>query len=53
MQANWVLEENLPSVEMRPETGGSQASVYLSMLLVMVLFVGMIYGLFAIMKIMA
>lgn len=53
MQANWVLEENLPSVETRPETGGSQASVYLSMLLVMVLFVGMIYGLFAIMKIMA
>ena len=49
----WVSEEHLPCMENREETNNDQTNVYLSMALVMVLFVGMIYGLFFAMKMMA
>jgi hypothetical protein len=51
--STWMSEEHLPDMEKREESNNNQTNVYLSMVLVLVLFVGMIYGLFAVMKIMA
>ena len=53
MPTTWTPEEHLPSIEGREGSSSSQTNVYLSMLLILVLFVGMIYGLFTVMKVMA
>lgn len=53
MPSTWVSEKHLQSMDKREEDRSNQTNVYLSMFLVMVLFVGMIYGLFTAMKAMA
>ena len=53
MQSAWMPEEYSSSTNKREERSNNQTNVYLSMALVLVLFVGMIYGLFFIMKMVA
>ncbi|KAL7513636.1 hypothetical protein ACHAXN_013007 [Cyclotella atomus] len=53
MPSTWMSEEHLPNMEKRKDTSNNQTNVYLSMILVLVLFVGMIYGLFAVTKVVA
>ena len=51
--STWLPEEYLSSTNKREERSDNQTNVYLSMALVLVLFLGMIYGLFFVMKMIA
>jgi len=53
IQSTWISSEHLPSPEKSEAANNNQATVYFSMLLILVIFVGIIYGLFSFMKMMA
>lgn len=53
IQSTWISSEHLPSLEKSEAASNNQAAVYFSMLLILVIFVGIVYGLFSFMKMMA
>ncbi|KAL3791657.1 hypothetical protein HJC23_003914 [Cyclotella cryptica] len=53
MQSTWFSSENLQSLEKSAESNNNPAAVYFSMLLILAIFVGIIYGLFTFMKMLA
>ena len=53
LESTWMSNEHLPGMNKSEEADSNQRYVYLTMVFVMVLFIGIIYGLFSVMKIMA